>query len=96
MLVIVFYVASEHQTGTIKREYIEVVEEDCNAGIAAENPGCLNVRERAGPYAKGDQVHGSGERKGEHGVCIDCCSSLFNMLVFSSFPPGGQHFKSPI
>lgn len=96
MLVVVFYVASKHQAGTIKGEYIEVVEENCNTGIAAENPGCFNVSEGTGTYSKSDQVHGSGERKREHGVCKYSCSPLFNVLVFSSFSPGGQHFKSPI
>lgn len=89
MLVIVFYVVSEYQVGIIKREYIEVVEEDCNIGIVVENFGCFNVRERVGFYVKGDQVYGSGERKGEYGVCIDCCSFFFNMLVFFSFFLGG-------
>lgn len=79
--------ASKDETGAKEGENVEVVQQDGDAHVLAEDLHSLYVGERAGTHAKGDKVQGAGHGIGHHHIRISICHPVFEGQILFGSPP---------
>lgn len=94
VVAILLQLPSEDQAGAKEGEDIEIVQQDGDTHILAEDFHSLDVGERTGSHAKGYEVQRAGHCVGDHDIRVGISNPVFEWQAFSGTAPTGQEFEN--